>query len=125
MMECFTSEALDLLRLTAEVEIETRMAAGEPEHRAVIWVVVDEEDRVLIRSYLGAKARWYREAVAEHAAAIIVGDHRVDVRIEAAGDDERVAACSRALEGKYPRRRSTEAMLRPEILDTTLELLPL
>jgi len=35
-MECFTSEALDLLRLTAEVEIETRMAAGEPEHRAVI-----------------------------------------------------------------------------------------
>ncbi|MEJ7751665.1 MAG: DUF2255 family protein [Candidatus Limnocylindrales bacterium] len=124
MMECFTSEALDLLRLTAEVEIETRMAAGEPEHRAVIWVVVDEEDRVLIRSYLGAKARWYREALASRTAVIIAGELRIGVRVDPAADGERITACSRALQAKYPRHGSTQAMLRQEILDTTLELLP-
>ncbi len=123
-MERFTADTLDVLRRTAEVEIETRMAAGEPVHRTVIWVVVDEAHRVLVRSYLGAQARWYREALAQKAASILVGDRRVDVRIEPAADDARVEACSRALNEKYPGRRSTEAMLRPEILDTTLELSP-
>lgn len=123
-MERFTAETLDLLRRTAEVEIETRLAAGKPDHRTVIWVVVDVADRVLIRSYLGAKARWYREVLAQPAASILVGDSRIEVRVEPAQDDESVTACSRALEAKYPGRTSTQAMLRPEILDTTLELLP-
>ncbi len=46
------------------------------------------------------------------------------MRVEPAQDDERIQACSRALEAKYPGRSSTQAMLRREILDTTLELLP-
>jgi hypothetical protein len=123
-MERFSDEDLDLLRRTAEVEIETTMGAGEPSHRTVIWAVVDEADRVLIRSYQGAQARWYREALASGTAVILAGDSRIAVRIEPATDDERVTACSKALEAKYPGRRSTEAMLRHEILDTTLELLP-
>lgn len=123
-MERFSPETLDLLRRTAEVEIETRLAAGRPAHRTVIWVVVDDRDHVLIRSYLGAKARWYREALAQKVASILVGDRRVDGRVEPAADDARVEACSRALREKYPGRRSTEEMLRPEILDTTLEVLP-
>lgn len=104
--------------------IETRPATGDGLHRAVIWVVVDEADRVLIRSYLGAAARWYREAVAAKAATVVVGDSRIDVRVEGAQDEERVAACSRALEAKYREGSSRWAMLRAEILDTTLELLP-
>ena len=123
-MDRFPPETLDLLRRTAELEIETRMAAGRPVHRTVIWVVVDQADRVLIRSYQGRRARWYREALAEEAASILVNHSRIDVRVEPAQDDERIQACSRALEAKYPGRSSTQAMLRREILDTTLELLP-
>ncbi len=123
-MERFSPETLGLLRRTAEVEIETRLAAGRPVHRTVIWVVVDDRDHVLIRSYLGAKARWYREALAQKVASILVGDRRVDVRVEPAADEARVEACSRVLREKYPGRRSTEEMLRPEILDTTLEVFP-
>ena len=123
-MERFPDEDLDLLRRMAEVEIETRPVAGEAVHRTIIWVVVDAADRVLIRSYQGAQARWYREALASSTAVIIAGELRIEVRVDPAADGERVAACSRALQAKYPRHGSTQAMLRQEILDTTLELLP-
>ncbi len=123
-MERFTDEDLGLLRRMAEVEIETRMAAGTRVHRTVIWVVVDPADRVLIRSYQGAQARWYREALASRTAVILVGESRIGVRVDPVADGERIAACSRALEAKYPSHGSTQAMLRQEILDTTLELLP-
>jgi len=123
-MDDLEPQTLDLVRRSAEVEIETRMSADEPVHRTVIWVAVDEVGRVLARSYRGAQARWYREALASGTASIVIGDMRIDVRVGPARDEERVAACSRALEAKYPGRSSTQAMLRPEILDTTLELMP-
>lgn len=123
-MERFSDDDLHLLRRTAEVEIETRPAADEAVHRTIIWVVVDPADRVLIRSYQGARARWYREALASRTGVILAGDSSVAVRVEPATDDERIKACSRALEAKYPSHGSTQAMLRQEILDTTLELLP-
>lgn len=63
-MDDLEPQTLDLVRRSAEVEIETRMSADEPVHRTVIWVVVDEAGRVLARSYRGAQARWYREALA-------------------------------------------------------------
>jgi len=123
-MERFSYEDLDLLRRTAEVEIETRPAGGGAVHRTIIWVVIDPAERVLIRSYQGAQARWYREALASRTAVIISGQVRIAVRVDPAPDGERIAACSRALEAKYPSHGSTQAMLRQEILDTTLELLP-
>ena len=51
----------DLARIDAaqEVEIETQ-APGGSAHRTIIWAVVDDAE-VLIRSYRGATARWYRE----------------------------------------------------------------
>lgn len=123
-MDRFGPETLQLLRRTKEVRIETRMAPGGPVHRTVIWVVVDEAGRVLIRSYRGAQARWYRQALEAGTAAVLLGGTRIEVRVERAIDQARVTACSAALEAKYPGRRSTDEMLRPEILDTTLELVP-
>jgi hypothetical protein len=114
---------LDLLRNRREVRIETR-SASEVVHRTIVWVVVDDRDRVLVRSYRGAGARWYREALSGRPVVLEIGRTSLPVGIEVATDPERVRACSRALEAKYAGDRATPAMLRDEVLDTTLELTP-
>ncbi len=55
----FDADTLARLRDAQEVRIETRGPDDEV-HRTIIWVLVDAADRVLIRSYRGAGARWYR-----------------------------------------------------------------
>lgn len=119
----FDAATLDVLRERREVRIETR-SAGEAVHRTIIWVVVDDRDRVLVRSYRGAGARWYREALSGRPVALEVDQTSLPVGIEVAADPERVAACSRALEAKYAGDPATPAMLRDEVLGTTLELTP-
>ena len=66
----FSQDELDLIDRTQEVEIETSAPDGAT-HRTIIWVVVDG-DSVFIRSYRGANARWYREALAHPAVALHV-----------------------------------------------------
>jgi len=125
MAAAFTRGIIDRLHAAREVEIETSAAPGAARHRTIIWNVVDEQDRVLIRSVRGAAGRWYREAVANPEAALEVDGLVIPVRVEPASDDERVEATSRALRVKYARARaSLAAMLREETLPTTLELLP-
>lgn len=116
----FHGELLERLRS----EIETRPADDAPPHRTIIWVVVDARDRVLIRSYRGAGARWYREATSGTPTALVVGDEVVAVSVEHARDAERIRTCSAELERKYAGDPATPAMVRDEVLDTTLELHP-
>ena len=111
------------LREEKEVRIVTASATGD-DHRAIIWVVVDDADRVLVRSWKGSGARWFREAVRSGMAELVVGTERVAVRVEDATDADRVASCSAWLERKYAGDPSTPGMVRDEILDTTLELRP-
>lgn len=96
---------------------------GAAVHSTIIWVVVDSRDRVLIRSYLGPSARWYREALAHPDCGIQAADRLLEVRAVAAGDQERVASCSAELRVKYADHGSMPIMLRRH-LHTTLELLP-
>lgn len=114
---------LERLRAAREVRIVTESASGV-RHRTVIWVVVDGSGRALARSYRGAGARWYREALAGRPVSIEIGSREHPVRVEPAADAERVAACSAALAEKYAGDPSTPAMLRHEILGTTVELVP-
>jgi hypothetical protein len=118
----FPPEIIERLDQAIEVDIETHAPTGV-EHRTTIWVVVDGGE-VFIRSYRGATARWYREALAGGDVALIVGSDRIPVQLSeatAAGD---IARCSRVLESKYSGDPATPEMLRPEILDTTLRLEP-
>jgi hypothetical protein len=115
---------LDRLRDEIEVRIETRPATDGPVHTAIIWVVVDDAGRVLARSWKGAAARWYREAVSGTEAALIVARERLPVRVERATDPDRVAACSAELERKYAGDPAVRSMVRDEILETTIELHP-
>lgn len=106
-----------------EVLIETSRGGGRPVHRTIIWVVVDDAGRVLIRTYLGPGSRWFREATANPRGGVWIGDDRIPVRFEAATDADRVAALDAGYRAKY-RGRSLDAMLDPELARTTLELLP-
>lgn len=118
----FEQPDLDLLGSEEEIEIETWSGEAEARHRAIIWVVVDE-DRVLIRSYRGSGARWFREVVAQPDCRIHVRGRALDARADPATDPDSVAACSEGLRTKYAGHSATPSMRR-SYLETTLELIP-
>jgi hypothetical protein len=124
MTDRFDPDVLERFRDEEEVRIETSMGADAPEHRTIIWIVVDDRDRVLVRSVRGPRGRWYREALANPSCVVWLGNEAVNVRVEPAGDADRVSAATAALEAKYARDPSLRSMVREDVLETTLELLP-
>jgi hypothetical protein len=125
MNDTFGAEALRLLDETKEVRIETRRDRDSPEHRTIIWVVVVDGE-VFVRSVRGSRGRWYREISSNPEGALHVADDRIPVRATPATDDTTVDAVSAAIRAKYQKSSpaSTEAMVRPETLATTLKLSP-
>ena len=121
----FDPETLQLLEETKELQIEARRDEYAPVHRRTIWVVTVDGD-VFVRSVRGEKGRWYREVSANPSAALHVGDRRIPVRAVPVTEEQAVGAVSEAYRSKYGRTApsSTEAMLRPETLPTTLRLEP-
>jgi hypothetical protein len=121
----FDTETLKLLDEIREVRIETRRDDNSPEHRTIIWVVVVEGE-VFVRSVRGPKGRWYREISSNPEGALHVGDNRILVRAPSATDDTTVDEVSAAIRSKYERSSPgpTAAMVRPEVLPTTLKLSP-
>jgi hypothetical protein len=121
----FDTDTLKAWDQTAEVEIETSRGAGAPVHRTVIWIVVDG-DSAYVRSVRGEKGRWYREILANPRGAVHVDGRRVPVTAQAANDGPTVARVSELLSRKYQDRwpGPTAAMLRDEVLPTTLRLAP-
>jgi hypothetical protein len=123
MTSPFDASDLALLREEDEIEIETAAGGEGPTHRAIIWVVVDDRDRVLIRSYRGPGARWFREIAARPEGLIYIRERALPVRAIPANDDDRIAACSEGLRRKYAGDPAMPRMLRDH-LETTLELVP-
>lgn len=125
MTDPLPADAVALLRKAREVQIETRPAPDVPPHLTTIWVVVGEDDRVFIRTYRGPGSRWYREATASGRVALLADGQRIEARVAPATDAASVEACSAGFRAKYRSSgASLAAMLVPEVLDTTLELLP-
>ena len=123
-MSGFALDDATRMRSARTVSIETSAGAGKPEHRAIIWIVVDEEGRAYVRSVRGQRGRWYRELVANPTGAVRVDGRRIAVRAKRA-DAEGIEACSRLLSLKHgSSRASLASMLRGEVLPTTLELEP-
>jgi hypothetical protein len=121
--QVFDRGDLELLAGTREIRIETRSRPDGPVHSAIIWVVVDGED-VFIRSWLGARARWYREAVANPAVTIVTGDRRLPAVAANATDPDSIRRCSNGFLTKYRKSKSAQSMVAEDILDTTLRLEP-
>ena len=112
---------VELIAASQEVLIETR--AGTRTFRTVIWVVVDE-GTLFIRSFLGDTARWYRRAIADPEVALVVGDTTVSFLAVPATDDDSVRRASDGFHRKYRKGRNLDAMVRSEVLQTTLRLDP-
>jgi hypothetical protein len=125
MKDSFAPQILRLLDETKEVRIETRRDGDSPEHRTIIWVVVVEGE-VFVRSVRGQRGRWYREISANPEGALHVQDDRIPVQAAPATEEATVDAVSAAFRSKYQQSSpaSTEAMVRPETLPTTLKLSP-
>jgi hypothetical protein len=121
----FDADTLQAWAQAAEVEIETSRGTDAPVHRTVIWIVVDA-DQAYVRSVRGPRGRWYREIVANPHGAVHLGGRRVPVAARPANDPATVARVSELLSRKYQDRwpGPTAAMLRDEVLPTTLRLSP-
>jgi hypothetical protein len=109
-MANFDAETLGELRDLQEVFIRTEK---HPEKAIVIWVaVVDEE--VFVRSWLGAKGRWYRDLAAGGPATLEFADRRLAVQAIPASDPPAVARATNeilrirtaAMHGRWCARKS-------------------
>jgi hypothetical protein len=74
----------------------------------------------------GRRGRWYREISSNPEGALHVEDDLIPVRAASVTEGATVDAISAAFRSKYQQSSpaSTEAMLRPETLPTTLKLSP-
>ena len=119
-MAKFDADTLRELRDVQEVAIRTEK---HPKSAVVIWVVV-ADDEVFVRSWLGARGRWYRDLAAGGPATLEFAGRRLAVQGIAASDPEAVARVSREFLRKYQRSTHAQEMVRPETLPTTLRLEP-
>jgi hypothetical protein len=125
MSGSFETATLSALRDAGTVRIETSRAPDRAPREAIIWIVVDEADRVLVRSVRGERGRWYRDLRAHPFGAVVVAGHRHSIRAELADDPGRIESCSAALSAKYERSgASLASMLVEDVLSATLELRP-
>ena len=117
----FEPDDLRLIAATREVRIETRLPDG-PAHSAIIWIVVDGAD-VFVRSWLGDRARWYREARADPDVTLVAGrsEDRCDRLLRPTPNLRR---CSDGFLTKYRKSKSAQSMVAEDILDTTFRLEP-
>jgi hypothetical protein len=119
-MANFDADTLRELRDVQEVRIRTET---HPKSAVVIWVVV-ADDEVFVRSWLGAKGRWYRDLAAGGPATLEFADRRLAVQALPATDPEAVARASREFLRKYQRSSHAQEMVRSETLPTTMRLEP-
>ena len=119
-MTNFDADILSELRDRREVAIRTEK---HPKSAVVIWVVV-ADDEVFVRSWRGAKGRWYRDLAAGGPATLELAGRRVAVQALPASDQVAVARASREFLRKYQRSTHAQEMVRSETLPTTLRLEP-
>lgn len=122
----FAQTILDTFDAADEVHVETRRDADSPGHSTVIWVVV-VDGGVFVRSVRGEKGRWYREASANpEEIALRVDDERVPGKAVQEADAATVEKASGAFRAKYEASHPgpTARIVREEVLQTTLRLLP-
>lgn len=117
----FGTDTLEMLDSTKEVHIETH--EGSRTFRTIIWVMVDESE-VFVRSVRGEEGKWYQRAQADPNVALLAGTDRIPAVAVLAPDPESVERVNRALRDKYSPGGSLDAMLRPEVLGTTMRLDP-
>jgi hypothetical protein len=124
-MPGFSSEDLQTLATTFEVDIEPTRKDGTLGRRKIIWIVVDG-DQAYIRSVRGAAGAWYKAGRTSGAANLHTGSTSWPVTLTLVTDPAELTRVSDALRQKYERRwkQSTAAMLRDEVIPATFRVTP-
>jgi hypothetical protein len=119
-MANFDAQTLGELRDVQEVRIRTEK---HPKSAVVIWVVL-ADDEVFVRSWLGAKGRWYRDLAAGGPVTLEFAGRRLAVQASPARDQDAVTRASREFLRKYHRSSHAQEMVRSDTWPTTLRLEP-
>jgi hypothetical protein len=119
-MTNFDADTLRALRDVQEPSIRTDK---HPRSTVVIWVVVDGDD-VFVRSWLGARGRWYKDLAAGGLATLEFAGRQLAVQAIPASDDASVERTSREILRKYRHSSHAREMVRSDIRPTTLRLEP-
>jgi hypothetical protein len=119
-MATFDGETLRRLRDIKEVAIWTEK---HPKSRVVIWVVVAGDD-VFVRSVRGPSGRWHRDLAAGGLATLEAGGGRIEVRAIPESDPAAIERASQEYLRKYQSSPYAPAMVKDEVLLTTLRLEP-
>jgi hypothetical protein len=119
-MANFDADTLHELRHLQEIAIRTEK---HPKAAVVIWVAV-ADDEVFVRSVRGTKGRWYRDLAAGGPATLEFAGRRLAVQAIPASDPAAVGRASREYLRKYQPSPYAQAMVRSEVLPTTLRLEP-
>jgi hypothetical protein len=113
----------DVLReLRAMQEVGTR-SEKHPNAAVVIWVVVADEE-VFVRSVRGTKGRWYGDLAAGGPATLEFAGRQLEVHAIPVSDPAAVARAGHEYLRKYQPRPYAQAMVRSDVLLTTLRLEP-
>ena len=120
-MAKFDADTLRELRDVREVAIRTEK---HPESAVVIWVVVVAGDEVFVRSVRGSKGRWYRDLATGGSATLEYAGRQLGVQALPASDADSIARTSGEYLRKYQPSPYAQAMVRAEVLPTTLRLEP-
>jgi hypothetical protein len=119
-MAKFDADTLRELRSFREVVIRTEK---HPDSAVVIWVVV-ADDEVFVRSVRGTKGRWYRDLATGGSATLELAGRQLRVEAFPLSDADSIARASREYLSKYQPSSYAQAMVRAEVLPTTLRLEP-
>jgi hypothetical protein len=114
----------DTLRALRDVQEPTIRTDRHSNSSVVIWVVVAGDD-VFVRSWLGARGRWYRDLAAGGTATLEFAGHHLPVKAFPVHDADSVELASREILRKYRSSSHAHEMVRAEILPTTRRLEPL
>lgn len=125
-MKAFPPGDLSRLRRTDEVRIEPAAQDREQPAKPIIWVVVTDDHEVFIRSFYGARGRWYQQMPKNPRAILHVGRYRIPVRARTVSGPLVNKRVDDAYRRKYEKRWPTETadMLKPKARRHTLRLFP-
>ena len=93
--------------------------AAVVELAGVVQEEVVADDEVYVRSWLGARGRWYRDLTAGGPATLEVAGRRIEVQAFPANDAASVARASAEFLRKYQPSSHALEMVRSETLSTT------
>jgi hypothetical protein len=118
----FPHVELESIDAAQEVLLETHTETGRA-YRTVIWIMV-AADAIYVRSVRGEAGRWYQRARENPSVKIVMGPVEIDAVARLASDEQSIQRASAGLQRKYSPGPSLDAMLKPEVLHTTLRLDP-